>query len=172
MIMSRRLLFITGTFSIGVHCSRPPPPQSPSWNHKAVCTGFRWLSSKHSSLTCWNCGKLIHLPEDSVQFLCPCENGVILPPTTQNYFKIMGWYVLIAKAPVLGCGDRFAPPPHPLPTLTFAGHLKSPEIILMALVTRTLACMPPDTTSEQYWCVLVVCFTACCNLPLCDILIN
>ena len=74
-------------------CLRPLPPPSLSWGHEPICTGIRWLSSGQDRLACWSCGKLIHLPEDSVQFFCPCENRVVLPPTTDNYFEIMGWYV-------------------------------------------------------------------------------
>ena len=74
-------------------CLRPLPPPSLSWGHEPICTGIRWLSSGQDRLACWSCGKLIHLPEDSVQFFCPCEKRVVLPPTTDNYFEIMGWYV-------------------------------------------------------------------------------
>ena len=89
MIIARRL-------SIGVfRCPRLLPPPYLSWGHEAVCIGVRWLSSEQDGLTCWSCGKLIRLPENSVQFFCPCENRVVLPPTTDNYFEIMGWYVML-----------------------------------------------------------------------------
>ena len=98
--MSRRLLIIARRLSIGVFmCPRLLPPLYLPWGHEAVCIGVRWLSSEQGRLTCWSCGKLIRLPEDSVQFFCPCENRVVLPPTTDNYFEIMGWYVVMLYLP-------------------------------------------------------------------------
>ena len=35
-----------------------------------------------------------------MQFFCPCENRVVLPPTTDNYFEIMGWYVVMLYLPL------------------------------------------------------------------------
>lgn len=111
--MSRRLLIIARRLSLGVFmCPRPLPPPYLSWGHEAVCIGVRWLSSEQDRLTCWSCGKLIRLPEDSVQFFCPCENRVVLPPTTDNYFEIMGWYVVMFYWPQTilrkGVGQNFA----------------------------------------------------------------
>jgi molecular chaperone HscB len=48
-----------------------------------------------ASVICWKCRMKISLSVDVVEFICPCEHHVILPPTTYNYFKIMS------------CGESF-----------------------------------------------------------------
>lgn len=54
---------------------------------------FRIASSLHDCVvpgfvTCWKCKKPILLPQGTALFWCPCEENMILPPTSGNFFNI------------------------------------------------------------------------------------
>ena len=60
------------------------------------------------TVTCWKCGRQIQtVKEKKVSFFCPCDEGVILPPSVKNYFTILEWWATILLQYDYVNGQRF-----------------------------------------------------------------
>ncbi len=51
-------------------------------------------SSDLVTMNCWKCSRSIPLSGKVAIFMCPCDQRVILPPSTGDYFKVLHWYVI------------------------------------------------------------------------------
>ena len=81
------------------------------------CHSYSQRASQEA-IVCWKCQrKLDSLSGDEiprVQFFCPCDKEVVLPPSKQHtYFEIMNWYVHSTFTLALSPTSHLPLPPSP-----------------------------------------------------------
>ena len=74
------------------HCHAPShlprlPPLTPH-----TLTHHHNYSTSVEHIRCWKCDRDLGEDSRSVQFFCPCDKHVVLPPSNSHtYFEIMDW---------------------------------------------------------------------------------